>query len=291
MRRTLIGWLALLAVGACGEPGGGSPASGGSAGTSGPGADGSTGGAGGGTAERVVWVGAHPDDELYAAPWLGWLCVEKNASCKLLVMTRGEAGKCKLGGGCVPDLPTVRDKELEASAKLFDAELVHWDLGDGAGAHSEDVVANWSSKRGSVDALVDAIAAQISDADRVITFDPRHGSSCHADHRATGALVIAATERLGLPRAKVSLVEVALAQEPAVPQDSAVWSFDALQLLPSTDKPAWSYLIGVLQAHTSQYTPAEVAAVDALPDDKKRMLFLDLDDALVDNPHYQELCQ
>ena len=58
--------------------------------------------------ETVVWLGAHPDDELYAAPWLADRCLERGASCKLVVLTFGESGNCKLPGGCEPDLKSVR---------------------------------------------------------------------------------------------------------------------------------------------------------------------------------------
>ncbi|HVG24459.1 MAG TPA: PIG-L family deacetylase, partial [Thermoanaerobaculia bacterium] len=41
---------------------------------------------------RTLVVTAHPDDEILMARFLGEHCVERNASCAILVLTRGEAG-------------------------------------------------------------------------------------------------------------------------------------------------------------------------------------------------------
>jgi len=39
--------------------------------------------------KRVLWVGAHPDDESTVAPLLGEACRERGARCSFLVATRG----------------------------------------------------------------------------------------------------------------------------------------------------------------------------------------------------------
>ncbi len=279
--------VALLLL-AC-EGGGTSDGSGGAAGTSGAAGSGS-GGEGGKAPESVVWVGAHPDDELYAAPWLAWLCIEQKANCTFVVMTRGESGNCSLGGGCAPDLATVRDSEMAGSAALFGAKLVHWDLGDSKAGHPPGVVAHWGEQYGSSDALVSALAALLSGADRVITFDPRHGDSCHHDHRAAGGYAIAASESIGLPRARVSLVASKGILNPAAPTDGAVWAFDGNQLLASSGQPAWGSLVDVLEIHSSQFTPADVASVVAVPAAQRRTWFLDLNDAVPEDPKYAGLC-
>ena len=51
-------------------------------------------------ARSVLWVGAHPDDEVLLAPVLAKLCLLERLDCHLLVLTRGEAGICLLPGGC-----------------------------------------------------------------------------------------------------------------------------------------------------------------------------------------------
>ena len=50
----------------------------------------------------VMWIAAHPDDEVLVAPLLARWCGDGHARCSLLVATRGEAGACRLPGGCRP---------------------------------------------------------------------------------------------------------------------------------------------------------------------------------------------
>ncbi|MEQ9320689.1 MAG: PIG-L family deacetylase, partial [Polyangiaceae bacterium] len=259
MQRVLLPIL-LLATTTCGSAvessgarGQGGDASGGAGGLA-------AGGAGGSVAsESVAWIGAHPDDELYAAPYLASLCLDEGARCKLIVMTRGEAGQCKLPEPCLPDLATVRDAELAASAALFGADLVHWDLGDGLSPSPESVINQWA--QGELDDFVAQLAAELAGVDRVVTFDPRHGDSCHADHRAAGALTIAAAASAGIGPSRVHLVASRLILEPAVPLDPQLYTFDASAVLATTGEPAWATLVDVLQAHASQFTPDDVAQV------------------------------
>ena len=56
---------------------------------------------------RILWFGAHPDDELFVAPWLGAM-FDRGAAIGFLVATRGEQGPCYRPEGCAPDLATVR---------------------------------------------------------------------------------------------------------------------------------------------------------------------------------------
>lgn len=251
------------------------------------------GGAGGSGASvgRVLWVGAHPDDELYASPWLGDQCVERGAQCTFLVATRGEAGQCKLPAGCSPDLATVRDAELAASAALFGATLVHWDLGDGTSGDPGTVLLNWADAAGGAEKLLADILPIFEQADRVVTFDPRHGDSCHPDHRAAGALVLAVVAEMGAAAPPVTLVTSRGITAPAVPDDPAVQAFDASHILPSVGADAWSFLLRVLEAHASQFTPDERAQVEAVPPEMRRAFLLDAVDVVPDDPRYANLCE
>lgn len=265
-------------------------------------ATGSTGGAGADSGadagstplpqpKSVVWVGAHPDDEMYAAPWLASLCLEQEASCKFLVLSRGEKGNCKLPGGCTPDVASVRDTELKGSAKLFGAELVHWDLGDSIAGSPAGVVGGWADKVGGEEQLLKNIRDVVGSAERIVTFDPRHGDSCHHDHRAAGALAVAVARLLADagPAPGVTLVASRLIISPAT-ADPAIVAFDANQVLSATGQPAWTMLAQVFEAHPSQFTPDEVAAVKGMPADKRKTWLLDLEAALPNDPLYQGLC-
>src|SRR5437016_11853921 len=92
---------------------------------------------------RLLWIGAHPDDEILIAPLLGRECVERSAQCSLLVMTLGEAG----GPGA------VRAAEMQAAADALHAQLTLWAFSDVMG----DADAVWSAEAGGRAALLDRI--------------------------------------------------------------------------------------------------------------------------------------
>src|SRR6266849_1264743 len=79
---------------------------------------------------RILWIGAHPDDEALIAPLLGRQCVDGSSSCSLLVLTRGENGDCGLAGGCSPNLGAVRTMEMESAAALLRSRLIQWSYAD-----------------------------------------------------------------------------------------------------------------------------------------------------------------
>ncbi len=62
--------------------------------------------------KKLLWIGAHPDDEIPSASLLKDFCGRPGNSCTLLSFTEGEAGQCKLSGGCVPDVSSVRAVEF-----------------------------------------------------------------------------------------------------------------------------------------------------------------------------------
>jgi LmbE family N-acetylglucosaminyl deacetylase len=205
----------------------------------------------------LLWIGAHPDDEILAAPLLARLCIEEAISCTFLVLTRGEAGPCRLANGCHPDLGTVRSREMQRSARIFNAKLHLWDLPDGGG------IAGWSTASGGNRALVDRVSSLLDAVlpDLVLTFDPRHGSTCHSDHRAAAEIVLEALEQVSrAPIVYLLETRVAGTTSPfsvgfssAAPAAAATIGFDANQRLDSPRVPAWQFLLQVAQSHPSQF--------------------------------------
>jgi LmbE family N-acetylglucosaminyl deacetylase len=197
--------------------------------------------------ERILWIGAHPDDEILLSPLLGRACVERGVQCAMLVMTRGE------GGGSAE----VRSAEMQRAAEMLHATLTHWSYAD----VMADVDATWSSAVGGHAALVGRIAAEIAAvAPTVIyTFDPHHGSTCHPAHRALGALVVEAAG--GIP---VRFVETTNQFQSAVAAPAIV---DATE--------TWSYLMRDAEIHASQFSPAQVESFAGLPDPQRRVYLLD----------------
>ncbi len=209
----------------------------------------------------VLWVGAHPDDEVLVAPLLGSWCRDQHARCALLVATRGENGSCLLPGGCLPDLATIRSAESGASSLLFDAHLILLTLPDGG----VGAAAAGGALAETVAGFIRAEAPEL-----VLTFDPRHGTTCHPDHRAVGALVLAAAALLPEPPA-VHLLETRLdlsrapASLPFVAATPAAARFDANTVLPSTGRPAWEFGAADMERQPSQFDAAWLAAFRSVP--------------------------
>lgn len=240
----------------------------------------------------VVTFTAHPDDEVLMAPLLGEVCAELDARCTLVVATRGERGVCLLPGGCAPDVATVRAGEMERAAELFRAHLVPWDLGDGTARSAAGVRAAWAAAAGGEQALLDRVAdavlaAQASvpgmgdgtDPGVLLTFDPRHGSTGHADHRALGQLVLDAVERLPADRRPaIYLLETraTLGDDDTVelrPDAAAapLVAFDATRFMVRLGAPAWQYLLDDALIHRSQFSRRLVDHLAAIEPAKRRV--------------------
>jgi LmbE family N-acetylglucosaminyl deacetylase len=128
--------------------------------------------------QSVLWIAAHPDDEAVAAPLLSLWCREQGARCAFLLLTRGEAGGAA----------GVRAAEAGAAAEYFRAESIHLRLPDGGGV----LTPPWRADAAETLArYIEAVRPEL-----ILTFDPRHGTTCHPDHRETGRLVLKAVERL-----------------------------------------------------------------------------------------------
>ena len=207
--------------------------------------------------QRILWIGAHPDDESLVAPLLGRSCVDGRDGCSMLVMTRGEAG-CD---------PSVRSNEMQRAAELFHAHLDQWDF--------SDVMANvdptWSSEAGGHDALVNRIAAAIvaQNPTVIYTFDPNHGSSCHPAHREVGALVIEAVARIGPAAPHVTFVETLITYVP----DGFAFRSATPEAIAVDARSSWHYLVDDIAIHADQFTSAQIDALRTIPD-SERVVFV-----------------
>jgi LmbE family N-acetylglucosaminyl deacetylase len=261
---------------------------------------------------KVLWIGAHPDDEVSVASLLGDICVERGASCTLLVMTRGEAGPCKRPQGCLPNLATVRTQEMQAAAALFHAALIQWNLADVPGPTPQAVLNAWSQSVGGEDALVERMATAIQTVapDVVLTFDPRIGATCHPGHRAVAALTLAALERLDLrtPDAylrqlgehipvtfllasRIEISQNAIRFSVAVPEDQNLRGYDAAQPLALVKATGWEYVLRNAQLHASQFDAVLLSALKAVPNSQRQLFFLSRADATTAvDVRYDQVC-
>lgn len=199
--------------------------------------------------DRILWIGAHPDDEGLVAPILGRACVESRNKCDVVVLTNGSA---------------VRAAELQRAAANLHAGAIQLDYAD-----VFDITA-WGPR----DAIVARLASMIT-AERptiIYTFDPRHGSSCHPAHRETGQLVLDAVASLGAAAPAVMLVETIIERN----ADSRISGFSpATPAAISVDATsAWHYLVDDAIANASQFDDESIALLRAVPAEEQRVWLL-----------------
>lgn len=230
----------------------------------------------------ILWIGAHPDDELLVAPFLGDACRERGVRCHLLVATRGGRGDCLLPGGCNPDLGTIRAEEMKNAAALFNAALVQGDFPDASATTVAGVIQNWSEKAGGKDRLLDILDRQIRSAnvEAVITFDPDHGSTGHVDHRAVGELVRDAIARLPLAptlffvETQLTVARTAfgldLSLAPAAGEDVTL-IYDANEVLAHIAESSWRYVYWDALMHPSQYGIEWLRALESVRPAERRV--------------------
>lgn len=211
--------------------------------------------------QRILWIGAHPDDEAFVAPILGRDCTEGGAICTLLVFTRGERGDCSLPQGC-GDLGATRTGEMAQAAGLFHAQLTLWSFPDVLA----DVDSTWSAEAGGRDALLNRIASVITTiAPTVIyTFDPGHGSTCHPAHREVGALVLEAAART---LTHVELVETGV----AFMSDDIAFNAVSPDATAYDATLTWDYLVRDVAIHASQFRPGQIESLRRTPAEQRRV--------------------
>ena len=229
-----------------------------------------------------MWIAAHPDDEVVAAPLLAKWCHDAGARCAFLVLTRGEAGPCLKQNGCSPDVRTVRSSEAASAAELFRADSILLRLPDGGGIAKP----RWDAAGDGPD-VITTIAGHIEAfrPEVVLTFDPRHGTTCHPDHRETGRLVLEATKTVSMPvRLYFLETRVHISSDPLrvsfLPAGPSVERFDAREVLMSTGTAAWSAVVADMERHPSQFDEPWLAAIADIPTQQWAVYIAAADDIL-----------
>ncbi len=147
---------------------------------------------------RVMWVAAHPDDEMLGGPLLARACIGHETPCLLAVMNAGDGGECCRPEGCDPDVGSVRVVELANVANALGAELVHYRY-----YNAPLPVSSFPSRPELGKMWIDAgdPAARLEREIRrfkptvVITFDPNNGFTGHPEHQLASRFATEAVRR------------------------------------------------------------------------------------------------
>jgi LmbE family N-acetylglucosaminyl deacetylase len=159
---------------------------------------------------RLMWVGAHPDDESFAGPILA-KTTARGGAVRIVVLTRGEGGACEIKDGCPPDLATVRAREIAQVARGYRASLSALDFPNaplpakGARFPRREVVAHAWEAHGDPARRIAAIVREFR-PDALVTFAPDWGATSHPEHQlasryATAAARLAADASADVPGA------------------------------------------------------------------------------------------
>ena len=245
--------------------------------------------------QRILFAGAHPDDEWGVAPLLAQACIDGGAKCHFVVASEARSY------GCLPSIglrdpercTRIRREEMQKSALIFGATLEFFGWEDFFYAFNqkgvEKTIADWAIAAGRRDQLVAQWERVLREQrpTTVLTFDPRHGSTCHPGHRATATLLLEAVERLkptDRPQIWLEQTDNIDARSPAVaeanrqvgylswPEAGKVHWFNGNQIL-RNGRSAYEYSLAVRRTHASQYPdeasgqlkPSAAAALRRVP--------------------------
>ena len=153
--------------------------------------------------KAILFVGAHPDDEVGLAPLLASACIDGSARCHFVVAAEGKSVGCLLARTNTDpvDCSRVRREEMRRSARLFNGDVEFYGWEDLFYAHNDvglqRTLNEWADAAGGRAVLVARFEQTLRTfrPQVVLSLDPRHGSTCHPAHRATATLLLEALGR------------------------------------------------------------------------------------------------
>ena len=221
------------------------------------------------SADRILLLVAHQDDEIVFSPFIGRYCASK--VCKMVAT--------------INDRGSNTHEWFDSMAKF----PVQSDLGSFSGgdpnAHPSSVLQRWNNEaaRGGLINLNNVIAREIDrfHPDVILTFDPRHGTSCHAEHRAVEEAVrlgVASYSGSNFPdksklyflttRRIESLTDSELPYiglMPIAPLDNTSVTYNADDFISQTKGTGWQFVRTLMLTYPSQFTTATANSVNRTP--------------------------
>lgn len=253
--------------------------------------------------KSLLFVGAHPDDELSVAPMFAEACLLNGAKCQFVVASEAKSLGCFLTIGLKnrDECSRLRREEMRRSASMLggDVTFFGWEdlfyAFDQAGM--ERNLSAWERDNGGHAALVGRIKGVIRSVkpDVVFAIDPRHGATCHPNHRVVALLLLEAVGQLEtrhqpkiwleadfLVDDKMDTATKAKLDKGAVfawPAETAqLYWYDASKIL-TNGKTGFDYLVAATKIHRTQYPDvASGERVLAPPPELQRIPFVQLED-------------
>ena len=155
---------------------------------------------------RVMWIAAHPDDEILVGSILAKSSLVLGNPLYFLVLTHGEGGDCCRPEGCHPDVGTVRGQELKEVVALYHARLQHEKffnapLPVSSFPKRHELAKIWREHKDPT--LVCARAIREFKPDLLFTFDPDFGATGHPEHQLASRFATAGVRMAADPNAKI----------------------------------------------------------------------------------------
>lgn len=244
--------------------------------------------------QRILFAGAHPDDEWGVAPLLAQACTDGGAKCHFVVASEALSYGCFLTIKLKDpkECSRIRREEMAKSAAMFGAtaEFFGWeDLFYSFNQTGTDkTIVDWAAAAGNRQALVDRWDRVLKEWQPTVIFtlDPRHGSTCHPAHRANALLLLEAIERLpsgNRPTIWLEQTDQIDSRSPEVeaankavgyaawPDAGAIKWFDGNQPLRS-GATAYDFALAVRRLHASQFPDEASGAQKPNPPAKLRQV-------------------
>ncbi|MBI3230802.1 MAG: PIG-L family deacetylase, partial [Burkholderiales bacterium] len=221
---------------------------------------------------KILMLTAHEDDEIWFSPVVGKYCGAAGKTCRVVATTSNRTYHPDANEfvNAMAFLPAVSDIGTFYS---------------GPGSDSPQTVLNqWSTQAaqwGLVD-LNNVVRMEIDKfaPDVILTFDPRHGTSCHPEHRAVGQAVIAGVKAYSgtnFNKANLFLLESRRldidnysASIAAVPKDRHSVAYDMMNYMPAKGMTGFDFFINMMEKYPTQFNADAIQRV--LKADKSDMV-------------------